>query len=202
MIGSLRGKVIGIDESYVLIECGGIGFEVEMPSGAARTLKLDAEVFVYTHHSVREDSEGLYGFLDKGSRELFRLLIKVSGVGPKMALSVLSTFDPAGFIQAVSDNRMKELQQIPGVGKRMAERLVVELKDRLKKLTPAQGFEAAGGTAAPSSGHVFDSAVSAMISLGYHENDSIKAVKAVYQDGMTLEGVIRAALQLFAQSRK
>ena len=122
MIGSLRGKLLLVDGVTALIEVLGVGYEVEMPVTSLTKFQKGQEVFVYIQQVVREDAHLLYGFYDLSSRALFRELIKVSGVGPKMALAVLSTFDVQSFIQTVLSGRSQALQQIPGVGKKTAER--------------------------------------------------------------------------------
>lgn len=203
MIGSLRGRLLRVDGSTALIEAGGVGYEVELPGSTLRVLPQPPaeEVFVYIHHIVREDAQQLCGFADFSSRALFRILIKVSGVGPKLALSVLSTFGVAEFIEIVLSGKSASLQLIPGVGKRTAERLMVELKDRLRKFrdTGAAGAAAAAaGTAAGAPGAGlsgnFDEAVAALSSLGYKETESIRYVKAAGREGMTTEELIVAAL--------
>ncbi|MBQ9273632.1 MAG: Holliday junction branch migration protein RuvA [Succinivibrio sp.] len=236
MIGSLRGSVLRVDGSVVLLEVQGLGYEVEMPFGQAQNLlplvqdhaavsagaqsevaqapktqnsvqqspvpAVKPQAFVYIHHSISENGQALYGFKDYPDRALFRELIKISGVGPKLALAVLSTYEAPAFIQTVLSGESAALQRIPGVGKRMAERLMVELKDRVKKLqdsttsdtvTPAQG-----GTEVAS----FAEAVSALTGLGYREADSIKAVKATAQPQMDTATLLRAALQYISQQKR
>ncbi len=184
MIGSLRGKLLLVDGVTALIEVLGVGYEVEMPVTSLTKFQKGQEVFVYIQQVVREDAHLLYGFYDLSSRALFRELIKVSGVGPKMALAVLSTFDVQSFIQTVLSGRSQALQQIPGVGKKTAERLIVELSDRLSKFNETQlPFDSVenASTSTASNEH-FDEAVSAMIALGYKENESIRFVKAALKD--------------------
>lgn len=198
MIGSLRGKLLLVENQTALIEVLGVGYEVEMPSSALAELKQGDEVFVYIQHVVREDAELLYGFPDIASRSLFRALIKVSGVGPKMAIAVLSTFDVSSFIGTVLEGNSRSLQNIPGVGKKTAERLVVELKDRLKD------FAHDAGTLVSSETHgngCFDEAVAALCALGYRENDAVRYAKAAYKDGMTTEQLIVDTLALFSKNK-
>lgn len=198
MIGSLRGKLLLVENQSALIEVAGVGYEVEMPASALSKLNQEDEVFVYIQHVVREDAELLYGFPDAVSRSLFRALIKVNGVGPKMAIAVLSTFDVASFITAVLEGNARALQNIPGVGKKTAERLVVELKDRLKD------FAHDSGSSTPSVNQGTDNfaeAVAALCALGYRENDAVRYAKAVYKDGMTTEQLIVDALALFSKNK-
>ena len=198
MIGSLRGKLLLVENQSALIEVAGVGYEVEMPASALTELKQGDEVFVYIQHVVREDAELLYGFPDVASRALFRVLIKVSGVGPKMAIAVLSTFDVTGFIGTVLEGNSRSLQNIPGVGKKTAERLVVELKDRLKD------FAHDSGTLVSSENHGndnFTDAVAALCALGYRENDAVRFAKSAYRDGMTTEQLIVDTLALFSKNK-
>lgn len=203
MIGSLRGKLLRVDGNIALIETGGVGYEVEVPGSALRVLPQPPadEVFVYIHHIVREDTQHLCGFADFSSRALFRILIKVNGVGPKLALSVLSTFAVAEFIEIVLSGKPAQLQMIPGVGKKTAERLMVELHDRLRKFQDAGTLSiqtpVASGTAPREN---FEEAVAALTSLGYRETESIRYVKAVAGgEGMTTEQLIVAALALVSK---
>lgn len=128
MIGSLQGKVLRIDGVTALIDVGGVGYEVDMPVTCLGNLKVGENTFVFIQHVVREDAQILYGFSSVEQRELFRTLIKVNGVGPKMALAVLSTFDVDSFVETVLGEQSKALEQIPGVGKKTAQRMVVELR--------------------------------------------------------------------------
>ncbi len=202
MIGSLRGRLLRIDDATALIEAGGVGYEVEMPGTSIAALPKDptSEVFVYIHHSVREDAQVLYGFTDIASRSLFRILIKVNGIGPKSALAALSTFSVESFITAVLDNRTKELQQIPGVGKKTAERMIVELKDQLSKFKDAAAIPTVAPASSPNP-DIFDEAVVALVSLGYRENEAIKYCKASLPNAKTVEDIIKTALILISKNK-
>jgi Holliday junction DNA helicase RuvA len=181
MIGSIRGKVLRIDGMTALIEAHGVGYEVELPGRLLSSLKCDEECFVYTQHVVREDAELLYGFMRLEERSLFRTLIKVNGVGPKMALAVLSTFSVEDFTKKILDGEAKSLEQIPGVGRRTAERMLVELKDRLNAF---KDLDIAGSSVETqdSSHENFTDAVLALTSLGYKENEAVKYVKTVIKE--------------------
>ncbi len=153
MISRLRGLLIEKQPPQLVIEVQGIGYEVFAPMSTFYNLsEVDTEVTLLTHLSVREDAHVLYGFLSESERWLFRDLIRISGIGPKLALSILSTMDLATFVQCVHDNDTTRLIRIPGVGKKMAERLVVEMRDRLKEghtpITPPRRGGRAGGRAA------------------------------------------------------
>lgn len=202
MIGSLRGRLLRIDEATALIEAGGVGYEVEMPGTSINALPKDptSEVFVYIHHSVREDAQMLYGFTDIASRSLFRILIKVNGIGPKSALAALSTFSVESFIGAVLDNRTAELQQIPGVGKKTAERMIVELKDQLSKFKEVSVTPSAVA-ADNKNPAIFDDAIAALVALGYKQNEAIKYCKASLSKAKTSEDLIKAALLLISKNK-
>lgn len=134
MIGRLRGLIIEKQPPKVLIEVGGVGYEVFMPMTCFYELPDNGkEVIVLTHFAVREDAQILYGFNHEQERELFRELIKVNGVGPKLALAILSGMSAQQFISAVEQGEIKTLVKLPGVGTKTAERLIVEMKDRLKR---------------------------------------------------------------------
>ena len=201
MIGSLRGKLLRIDGSTALIEAGGVGYGVEMPGSSLNTLspKLGSEIFVYVHHSVREDAQMLYGFTDMDARSLFRILIKVNGIGPKSALAALSTFSVASFVETVSEGRAKELQMIPGVGKKTAERMIVELKDAVSSFSVA-GVEIK--VQSPSADAVFfDEAVDALVALGYKEGEAVKYCKVALAEAHDAETLIKAALLLISKNK-
>lgn len=203
MIGSLRGRVLRVDGATALIEVAGVGYEVEMPGTSLAQLPQEAqsETFIYVHHSVREDAQQLYGFMDFASRALFRILIKVNGIGPKSALAALSTFDVESLVNAVMDGRASELTQIPGVGKKTAERMIVELKDLLKNFPLSKGNTPVAGTAKTDHGF-FDEAVAALVALGYKEVDAVKYCKSVDTDIKSVEELIKAALSLISKNRR
>ena len=187
MIGSLQGKVLRIDGVTALIEVGGVGYEVDMPVTCLGNLKVGENTFVFIQHVVREDAQILYGFSSVEQRELFRTLIKVNGVGPKMALAVLSTFDVDSFVETVLGEQSKALEQIPGVGKKTAQNV-------------ALGSNASAATQANEN---FNDAIAAMTALGYKEGDAIKCVKAVLAQNhdMTTQEIIVAALALITKGR-
>ena len=207
MFGSLRGKVLRIDGVTVLIEVNGVGYEVEMPVTSLAKISVNEEEFIYVHHVVREDDELLYGFCDLSDRTLFRELIKVNGVGPKLALAVLSSFKAHDFIIAVTSGRTSALTQVPGIGKKTAERLMVELKDRLDKLPITKDANVAdlnkvSGMAAVIDNIAVDEAVSALIGLGYKETLALEYVNSVAKEGMDTKQIIVAALALISGGKR
>ena len=201
MIGSLSGRVLRIDGVTALIECGGVGYEVDMPVTSLSKLKVNENAFVYVQHIVREDAQILYGFNTVTERELFRTLIKVNGVGPKMALAVLSTFDVESFVETVLQEQSKALEQIPGVGKKTAQRMVVELKDNLKNFAVSTQISAnPQATSTASSNESCNDAIAAMTALGYKEFDAVRYVKAVIakEGNLSTQDLIVKALALIS----
>ena len=207
MIGRLRGTLLEKLAPEVLIECSGIGYEVTMPMTSIYALpELNEQAVIYTHFVVREDAQLLYGFANKVERKLFRLLIKVNGVGPKIGLAILSGMSADQFVSCVMHDDVKSIVKIPGVGKKTAERLLIEMRDRLKDWQMATSTPATD--AAPSSSgldltginasfinNAKGDAINALVSLGYKQVQADKAVKAIYQTDMNSEDLIRNALK-------
>ena len=203
MIGSLSGKVLRIDGVTALIEVGGVGYEVDMPVNCLARIKVGEPCFVYTQHIVREDAQILYGFTTVNERALFRTLIKVNGVGPKMALAVLSTFSVDDFVSMVVSEQSKALEQIPGVGKKTASRMVVELKDTLKNFSALGGEVTGTENVSDNKQDNFTDSVDALCALGYKESDAVKYVKAVVakEKDLSTQQIIVAALALLSKGR-
>lgn len=212
MIGSIRGRLISLDGLTALVECAGVGYEVDIPGNLLTELKLGEECFLFTHHVVREDAQILYGFKTKESRLLFREIIKVNGVGPRIGMAILSTFDLHSFVTAVNQNRVNAFVAVPGVGKKTAERIIMDMKDRVDKLRlgerflsstllNAEGDGPATDAPAPENNDAFacEDAVEALISLGYKENLVMTAVKSIYKPQMTTEEIIVAGLAVLAK---
>ena len=209
MIGRLRGTLVEKLSPEILIECAGVGYEVTMPMTSIYALpELEQQATIYTHFVVREDAQLLYGFANKVERKLFRLLIKVNGVGPKLALAILSNMSADQFVSCVRHDDVAAIVKIPGVGKKTAERLLIEMRDRLKDWQSQQSEPLASNDGATpeqlsaelNSDTTFISdnkgdAINALVSLGYKQVQADKAVKAVYNRGMSSEDIIRDALK-------
>ena len=198
MIGFLRGKLVEALPTQVVLEVNGVGYEALIPLSSYDKLPLPGqEVKLLTHLAVREDAHTLYGFMTAPERELFRLLIDtVSGIGPKIALNVLSGISVAAFRGAVANSDIKALSQISGVGKKTAERIVVELKD---KIGAAGAWEAASAQRAmsPEDQRVNDG-VLALMALGFKQveaHDSIRKTQAQLGPQATVEDLVRACLR-------
>lgn len=203
MIGLISGKILAKQPPEIVIDAGGVGYEISMPMTSFYQLPAVGEsTTVYTHFVVREDAQLLFGFADLKERTIFRELIKANGVGPKLALTILSGMSGAQLMQAVSFEDVTALVKLPGVGKKTAERLVVELKDRLAKLSLEPSDSVDDFAVANSQGNptvavddTREEAVSALLALGYKPNQASTMVKAVYQEGLSSEELIREALK-------
>lgn len=199
MIGRIQGTLLENRAPELLVDVHGLGYEIQCPLSTIFSLPGVGEIVtLHTHLAVREDAHVLYGFATFKERTLFRTLIKISGVGPKLALSILSGMETDRFIQSIQDQDPGALVKIPGVGKKTAERLIVEMKDKLQALG-SQGVM----LMTPLEAQVdrvqrvdaLEDAESALIALGYKPTQASKAVSTVAQDGMSSEDIIRAALK-------
>ena len=201
MIGRLRGILLWKSAPHVLMEVQGVGYEVEVPFTTFFKLPtVGQEMTLHTHLIVREDAHILYGFATETERAMFRNLIKVNGVGAKMAATILSGIAPDDFVRCVRDNDVARLVKLPGVGKKTAERLVVEMRDRLDvKPGAAAPIETAAG-APPLESNAVNDAISAMVSLGYKPADASRMVLRVDTEGLACEEIIRRALQAGAKA--
>ncbi len=202
MIGRLRGTLIEKQPPEILLEVGGVGYELQLPMTCFSELPpIGQEVVLHTHFVVREDAQLLYGFINKRTRALFRELLKANGVGPKLALAILSGMSASQFVNAVEREEIGALIKLPGVGKKTAERLVVEMKDRLKGwsegalFTPYTDAMTAQPTDAGKPSSVEDEAISALLALGYKLPQATLVVRKIYQPEMKVEAVIREALR-------
>lgn len=204
MIGRLRGILEVKQPPLLLIDVAGVGYECQVPMSTFYKLpEIGCSVVLLTHFHVREDAQILYGFYEERERALFRALVKVSGVGPKMALAILSGIDTKEFIHCVDRRDIAPLVRLPGVGKKTAERLVIEMAGRLAKSIPEEEnfsrklFEQM--TEEPFPKLAEDEAVSALIALGYKPQEANRAVSKVMVEGASSQELIRKALQSIAR---
>ncbi|AXT37462.1 Holliday junction branch migration protein RuvA [Alteromonas sp. BL110] len=203
MIGRIRGTLAEKQPPEILVDVAGVGYEIHMPMTSFYQLPaVGEEVVVYTHFVVREDAQLLFGFADKMERGLFRELIKANGVGPKLGLAILSGMSAGQFLASVQNEDVSALVSLPGIGKKTAERLVVELKDRLAKFGKAQSIVMPPPSSDLLSNNTIvevndarEEAQSALIALGYKPAQASKLVESVYTEGMESEAVIREALK-------
>jgi len=197
MIGFLRGKLVHKAPPLLVLDVQGVGYEVEAPMTTFYDLPaINEEIKLHTHLVVREDAHILFGFSTVADRTLFRTLIKVNGVGPKLALAILSGQSAEEFHRCIQDNDTQSLVRLPGVGKKTAERLVIEMRDRLPDLgDSAMPSADKTGAIAQSVGNPKQEAVSALCSLGYKPLDAGKMVQNISVEGKSCEDIIRLALQ-------
>ncbi|HIQ07022.1 MAG TPA: Holliday junction branch migration protein RuvA [Thiotrichaceae bacterium] len=194
MIGQLRGKIIYKQAPELMLEVYGVGYEVQASMTSFGELpEMGEETTLFTHFIVREDSQTLYGFSSLTERSLFRTLLKVNGVGPKMALAIVSGMTVADFSRYVHDNNITGLCKLPGVGKKTAERLIIEMRDRLPDL-PSDGVDTTT-SAKPSARSNEEEAINALLALGYKPAQASKMVSAVRDESLGVEAMIRAALK-------
>ncbi len=198
MIGRISGKLLEKQPSLLLVDVNGVGYEVEVPFSTAFALtELNQSIVLHTHLVVREDAQLLYGFATVKDRDLFRLLIKINGVGPKLALTILSGFDSAQLARCVRDNDIATLVKLPGVGKKTAERLLVEMRDKVKDWGGPEADLLDTEVVVPQDAlsNVIEEAESALITLGYKPQEASKAVNAIDAEGLNSGEVIRLALK-------
>ncbi|MEM7195935.1 MAG: Holliday junction branch migration protein RuvA [Pseudomonadota bacterium] len=197
MIGQLRGKVVQKQPPSLVMDVEGVGYELEAPMGTFYELPdADSEVTLSVHMVVREDAQMLFGFIDQTSRDLFRTLLKINGVGPRVGLAILSTLSSSELIACVRIEDVSSLVRVPGIGKKTAERMIIELRDRLKD------FDAGvDNTPAVTSGQddPVQDAVGALMALGYRQPDALRAVKSIQDEGRSREDLIRLSLQILSK---
>ena len=197
MIGRLQGTILEKQPPSILIDVQGVGYELEASMSTFYQLPDCGEnITLHTHLVVREDAQLLYGFYSLSERQMFRNLIKISGVGPKLALTILSGMSAEDFSRCIMDGDSKALTRLPGVGKKTAERLVIELKDRLEKDDSIK-LPGSTGTAASIErrANPVNDAVSALISLGYKAQQASQMIRDIDVEAKSTEEIIRAALQ-------
>ena len=192
MIGSLRGTLTVKQPPQIVLECAGVGYEIETPMSTFLDLpEIGAKVFLYTHLVVREDSQTLFGFSSDDERLLFRMLLKISGVGAKMGLAILSGMSVVDFHRCVSYEDTAMLVKIPGVGKKTAERLIIEMRDKIDKVTGGNG---AGRPASVAVGPQSEAA-DALVALGYKQAEVARLLAKLNTDDKSTEDIIRLALK-------
>lgn len=196
MIGRLQGILLDKGETNVLLDVQGVGYEVDVPTNLLYQLpELGHPLVLHTHFVVREDGQSLYGFPSLQERALFRLLIRVNGVGPKLALGILSVMDSSEFVARVMQNDASALVKLPGIGRKTAERLIIDLRDRFKEWQPAPGAVQPTATAAPRRDDHLQEAEAALVSLGYKPQEASRAVVHV-ASRLEEEGTIPATGEL------
>jgi len=192
MIGSLIGLIKEKKPSLLLLEVNGVGYEIHVPLSTSFQLPKNGEsAYLLTHLVVREDQHTLYGFATEEERKLFRTLIKISGVGAKMALTILSGINVNGFVQSVINEDIDTLVHLPGIGKKTAERLIVEMKDRVEGIT--DNLESSASSTSENSTVI--EARNALVNLGYKNNEAKKILDNIDTNGLSVEELLRQALK-------
>jgi Holliday junction DNA helicase RuvA len=206
MIAHLNGRLLTKEPNAVIVDVAGVGYEVTIPLSTFYELEnegSDVQLRIYTH--VKEDALQLYGFKTRRERELFVNFISVSGIGPKLGIALLSGMSADELIASIKSNNLARLTLIPGVGRKTAERLIVDLREKMTALAATQVAEEAGVAPATMSGSPEDNvradALSALLNLGYQRSSAEKAIDAVLNDGgeMTVESVLRRGLRKLAR---
>ena len=196
MIGRISGKLVSKQPPFLLIDVNGVGYELEASMNTFYKLpELGEQIILSTHLIVREDAHLLYGFCDEQERKLFRTLIKVNGIGPKLAMTVLSSMEPDGFVQAVHAQDVSSLTRIPGVGKKTAERIVIEMRDRLKDWGSDIAVLPISTIISDMPVSATQDAISALVALGYKPQDATQVIRKIAKPDMSSEVLIRQALQ-------
>lgn len=195
MITYIKGELSEINNNYIVVEAYGIGYEIMVPQSLVSSLPIvGTDVKIYTYQYVKEDALDLYGFMTKDDLNVFKLLITVNGIGPKGALNILSSITPDELRLAVLSDDVKKIQSAPGIGGKTAQKLIIELKDKLNINTEYESF-----IKVPEEAVSRDDAIEALVSLGYSPSDAIKAVKSVEGAAdMDSEKLLKAALKKLA----
>lgn len=200
MFYSLTGKIVYNDQQSVAVECGGVAFKCTVSFNTLKNIDIKAQsVTLFTYLAVREDALELFGFADNDELEFFKLLIGVSGVGPKVAIAVLSSLSPSALAVCIASGDVKTLSKAQGVGAKTAQRIVLELKDKVTKLSPAKisASEFSDGTFSAGAGNISE-AVTALAALGFSQSDASRALSSA-DASMSVEELIKLGLKLLAK---
>ncbi len=203
MIQFIKGRLVAVEEEQILVETGGIGYGIYMPGPAMGNLPPAGEdVLIYTYLNVKEDDLQLFGFLTRDDLEIFKQLITVSGIGPKGALGILSALSPDDLRMAVLSDDVKAIASAPGIGKKTAEKLILELKDKLSiedALDHAAGIGSGAGFVPDNDSGTVSDAVQALVALGYGNTEAMRAVRQVdVQPDMSVNEVLKEALKFLS----
>ncbi len=198
MIGFLRGQLLDKQPPWIILDVNGVGYELEVPMSTLFQLpQVGQQLELHCHLVVREDAQLLYGFYSKRDRSMFRELIRLNGVGPKLALALMSSLNVDELISCVNNADTARLTQVPGVGKKTAERLLVELKGKFTDWEVSQ--TTSNSSSAPSNNSAEQDALAALISLGYKPAEASRSIRAVFAENLNSEELIRLALQASLQ---
>ncbi len=196
MIVQLRGKIISKQPPSLVIDVNGVGYEVEAPMSTFYQIGQElSEVCILTHMVVREDAQLLYGFATEQERLLFKMLIKINGVGPKLGIGILSGIESQDFFQTINNADEARLVKIPGIGKKTAQRLIIELRDKIPKDLAYLSNQTESPNSANSANSIEQEAISALMGLGYKNKDAEAMVKRVVANATSTEDLIRLSLK-------
>ena len=198
MISFIKGRIDSLDDGHVVIEQGGIGFGALVPASVLTRVSPGSEVKLFTYLQAKEDGITLFGFLALSERAVFLKLIGVTGVGPKAALSLLSTLTPEQIILAVITDDLQALSRAPGIGKKTAARIALELKDKMRKASDAEDLGLSPQVSMPTVSGPKQDAIDALASLGYTRGEAVSAVMEVYLPELSVEQIIKSALKKLA----
>lgn len=200
MIGFLKGNLVSKLPPFLVLNVQGVGYELEAPMATFYELpEENTEVLLFTHLVVREDAHLLYGFSDRAQRELFRSLLKINGVGPRVGLAILSTLSTSQFVQCVNQQDTLTLTSVPGIGKKTAERMLLDMRDRISALDhfEAGDNDVVGGVELHQ--NPVEDAIGALVALGYKAADANRAIRTVEESSPGRDDLIRNALQFLSK---
>ncbi len=197
MIGYVRGTVSHLAVDHCFIDVQGIGYRVFIAQSTRQKITIAAVVSLFTYMYVREDALMLYGFYTQDEYDLFLQLTSISGIGPKVAMGILSAIDPQQFRLAISQKNMGILTKLPGIGKKTAERVILELKDKIGIVTEDDLNEDYISVISLSTGDVIEEALQALLALGYNQNEIMPVLKKIEKNGLSVEELLKLALKEF-----
>lgn len=195
MISYIKGTVEHMTDASVVIECGGIGYQISVSAATLGKISGKHQVKIYTYMHVREDGISLYGFMTAEEIDMFHKLISVSGLGPKSAMGMLSALTPSQIMLAIVTDDVGALSKAPGVGKKTAQRMILELKDKIKTEDAVADMAVSAQESLKISSGAKQDAIDALIALGYGRSEAVRAVMAVAVEGLTTEQIIKNALR-------
>jgi len=199
MIAYVRGTVSHILTDHCFIDVQGIGYRIFIASATRQKLAIGKDCFLFTHMHVREDAMLLYGFYTQDEYELFLTLMSINGIGPKVAMGILSAINPNQFRIAISTKNMAILTKLPGIGKKTAERMILELKDKMGTFAEDESTDGTTATLGTSSSDMLDEAVQALIALGYSQNEVMPIVTKAGKKAQSVEDLIKLSLREFSR---
>ena len=200
MIALIRGTLAYKSIDHVIIDVGGVGYRLSIPLSTFYSLPETGEVSLFTHTHVREDALLLFGFLSMEEKELFIILIGISGVGPKLAVNILSHIPVGELKRAIAEGDIKRLSGLPGIGKKTAERLVLELKDKVGPIDELPASSDTTAVAGPTRNTLINDVISALVNLGYKENTARKVLESMeLAPGLTMEEALKGALKILVR---